>query len=273
MALGNNYDNNKKANTKNDYNFSLDSVYRFYNGESTIDKTGLKFGFWNNMLKISIAPKSETIGNSNGEEYATYDWEKATTGFISVTKAQILYRELEKFLADPSAFTNIGVPLGGAGKVLYVCNGKEFGSNSLCLVMLGVDDSGNVQSTSVYEFKSNYNFAIRNYDAANKTFDKVYYDNIEVESMINVLKEYCNAMVGAHAYSTIMGNMKNNVRTKYSLEAIANKIGADLGYGNSNYGSNNRSSSSSFFNNNGNVSDKPEPHFTNASLSDFENSL
>lgn len=275
MALGNNYDNNKKNTTKNDYNFSLDSGYKFYNGESTIDKTGLKFGFWNNMLKISIASKSETTGNSNNEEFATYDWEKATSGFISPTKAKILYHELERYIADPSAHINVGVPLGGAGKILYVCNGKEFGSNSLCLVMLSVDENGNVQSTSVYEFKSGFHFSIRDYDVEKKSFDKIFYNTIELESVIDILSEYCNAMVGAHAYSTIMGNMKNNVRTKYSLEAIANKIGADLGYGGSNYGSNNRNNSSaSFFNNNGNSSNnKPEPQFTNASLSDFEKSI
>lgn len=274
MALGNNYDNNKK-NAKNDYNFTLDSSYKFYNGESTIDKTGLKFGFWNNMLKISIAPKSETTGNTNNEEFPTYDWEKATTGFISTTKAKILYHELERYIQDPSAHINVGIPLGGAGKVLYVCNGKEFGSNSLCLVILAVDENGNVQSTSVYEFKSNFHFAIRDYDAEKKSFDKIFYDNIELESVIDILREYCNAMVGAHAYSTVAGSMKYHVRNKSSFEAIASKLGVDLGYNYSNTNNNGRgNSASSFFKNNGNTSsNKPEPQFTNASLSDFEKTL
>lgn len=272
MALGNNYDNNKK-NAKNDYNFTLDSGYKFYNGESTIDKTGLKFGFWNNMLKISIAPKSETTGNSNNEEFATYDWDKATTGFISTTKAKILCHELERYIQDPSAHINVGIPLGGAGKILYVCNGKEFGSNTLCLVILSADENGNVQSTSVYEFKTNTHYSIRDYDAQKKTFDKVFYDKIELESVIDVLREYCNAMVGAHAYSTIAGNMRYYVRTKSSFEAIASKLGVDLGYAPST--NNTRgNSNSSFFKNNGNTSSsKPEPQFTNASLSDFEKNL
>lgn len=272
MALGNNYDNNKKSNTSKDYDFSLDSAYKFYNGESTVDKTGMKLSFWNNMLKITIAPKSETTGSNNGGNFPTYEWDKGTSGFLSVTKAYLLYHELETLLRDPSKLTNVGIPLGADGsKILYVCNGKEFGSSFHCLVILGVNESGDVQSTSVYEFKPSY--TIRDYNASEKTFEKTTHDIVEVELLINALREYCNGMVGAHAYSAIAGNMKNNVRTKYSLEAIANKIGADLGYGNSNYGSRNRGNASSFFNNSdgGGKESKAEPKFTNASLEELDN--
>lgn len=270
MALGNNYDNNKKSNTNKDYDFSIDSAYKFYNGDSTVDKTGMKLSFWNNMLKITIAPKSETTGNNNGGNFPTYEWDKGTSGFLSVTKAYLLAKELELLLSDPSKHSNVGIPLGADGsKIMYVSNGKEFGSNFYCLVILGVSENGDVQSTSVYEFKQTY--SIRDYDPSKKTFDKTTHDNIEVELLIKALMEYCNGMVGAHAYSTIAGNMRNTVRTKHSLEAIASKIGADLGYGNSNYGSRNRGSASSFFNNSdGGRESKAEPKFDNASLEELD---
>lgn len=267
MALGNNYDSNKKENNTKDYNFSMDSGYRFYNGESQVDATGIKFGYWNNMLKITIAPKSSTVGANNSGEFDTYDWDKGASAFISPIKAYMLYKEIEGFLQNPDAYINRGIPIGSRGdKIIYICNGKEFGGQQPCLVLLGVDEKGTVQSTSVYEFKNSFNFAIHNFDAENKSFDKYFYPDAEIDSIVTILKEYCKAMAGAHAYSTISNNQKNSVRVKYSLEAIAAGIGVELYGGKS---SNRKPSGPSFFSGNGNSSNKPEPTFENANIDDL----
>lgn len=271
MSLGTSYNNNAKNEARNDYNFSSDSYYKFYNAESSVDKTAVKFSFWNNMLKVVIAPKSKNNATNNGDAFSTFDWTDGTTcAFITPIKAKMLHDEIEKFQNNPEGYTNVGIPLGASGNgIIYICNGKEFGINNPCMVIITVNNEGDAESTAVYEFKTQYNFAIRNYDVSNKNFERVFYDTIELDTFKVLLQQYYEAMSGAIAYSVINTNMRNNVRVKKSLEAIASKVGADLGYGNSNYGSSRRTGSS-FFNNSNTGNSKPEPLFQNTTLEDLE---
>ena len=68
MALGDTYNNNERKN----YSPSVTSGYRFSNPESAIDKTSLSFTFWNKLLKVSIAPRKETEGDTNIFIYPGY---------------------------------------------------------------------------------------------------------------------------------------------------------------------------------------------------------
>lgn len=267
MPLGTNYNNNKNE-ARSEYNVSVDSYYRFYNAESSVDKTAVKFSFWNNMLKVTIAPKSNTNAtNQNGDAFNSFDWNDGTTSaFITPVKAKMLYDEIERFQNNPGEYTNVGIPLGASGSgIIYICDGKEFGVNSICMVIVTVNNSGAVESTAVYEFKSQYNFSIRNYDAGNKNFDKIYYDTIELDIFKMILKQYYEAVSGAYAYTVMNANIRNTVRYKKSFEAIASKLGVDLGYSTTNYDNSKRNNSTFFNSNNGNNS-KPEPNFVNASI-------
>ena len=113
MALGDVYNNNEKKN----YSPSVTSGYRFSNPESTIDKTSLNFTYWNKLLKVSIAPKKETEGDT-----IAFDHENAGNVYLSHTKALIFYKEIIRFLdeyANGKSVTNAGV---NTGKEIYSMN-------------------------------------------------------------------------------------------------------------------------------------------------------
>ena len=125
MALGDTYNNNERRN----YSPSVTAGYRFSNPDSTIDKTSLSFTYWNKLLKISIAPKKETEGDT-----IAFDHENAGNVYLSHTKALIFYKEIMRFLdeyTNGTAVTNAGVNTGKEG-LIYICDGKEFNAEGPC---------------------------------------------------------------------------------------------------------------------------------------------
>ena len=70
MSLGNTYDNNKRTNSVIDP--TVYSAYKMNNAEGQVDQTCISFNYWNNSLKITIAPKKDTVG-SEGQVQFDYD--------------------------------------------------------------------------------------------------------------------------------------------------------------------------------------------------------
>lgn len=228
MALGDNYNNNKK-----NYSPSVYSQYKFNNIESAIDKTTLAPSFWNSMLKISIAPMK-----GNDPNNVEFDYDNGINIYLNHTKARMLYQEICKFQENPEQFNNVGVP-SGAG-LITITNGKEFGKNATCIVIRKLNsETGAVESSFAYEFKSDYHYSIRNFDESNNGFDKVYYNELELEQFKMLLTSYYESMTGAVAYSVI-DNMKYDMsRINTKLNSVAEKLGVSYGKGNKGTGGNN----------------------------------
>ena len=262
MALGSQYNNNSgNSNNTGKYAFSMDSSYKFCNGDSKIDQTGIKFSFWNGLIKVTIASKLET--STDNEDYDKFDWKNGTTVYLSYMKAALLLSEIKAF--REGKLTNAGVTTGRTStNLIYISNGKEFGNDSTCIVIVGINENGGAESTAVYEFKKQFNYAVRNYDSKNISFEKQYYDDIELDSICTLLEQFYTAMSGAVAYSVINANGRNDYRVKCSLESIAAKLGVDLGYGKNNNNST-KPAASNFFNN----SSKSDASFNNATLDDI----
>ena len=86
MALGNNHEtyNNNQESIKSPNIQGL----KFNNSTSSVDKTSLKFDFWNNLLKISIAPMKTTQGQDG---YPVFDFDNAVSVHLTHIKSRILY--------------------------------------------------------------------------------------------------------------------------------------------------------------------------------------
>lgn len=241
MALGDTYNNNERKN----YSPSIISGYRFSNPESTIDKTSLSFTLWNRMLKISIAPKKETEGDT-----IAFDHDNAGAVYLSHTKALILYKEIMNFLdlyqkGSPTP-TNCGVSSGSNG-LIYICNGNEFSADGPCLVIRKIDEDGNCISTFVYEFRRNTHSSVINYEEKTKKFDTNKYELIEIEQVANMLMSYVDAMTLSIAYSVQEVNKYDNSRINTKLKVIGEKLGVD--FNKQSNSDNRRSSNNSYFNN------------------------
>lgn len=240
MALGDTYNNNERKN----YSPSVSAGYRFSNPESNIDKTSLSFTYWNKLLKISIAPKKETEGDT-----IAFDYDNAGAVYLSHTKALMLYKEMVNFLEmykQGAAPANVGVAAGAEG-LIYICDGKEFSAEGPCLVIRKIDENGNCTSTFVYEFRRETHSSIVNYKEKTKSFESNAYELLEIEQVINLLKSYYEAMTMAIAYSVQESNKYDNSRMNTKLKIIGEKLGVEFGKQSDNNRS--RTSNSSYFNN------------------------
>lgn len=251
MAIQNNNDKGK-------YNPTVYSPYRLSNPESTVDPTALGAKYWNGMLTLTISPRKNTTDGS-----IAYDSDNAVSIYLTHTKARILHDELLKFVEDPNQFNNVGVPSGTG--LISICNGKEFGITTPCLVIKKLNaENGSVESSFAYEFKQDFHYSIRNFDESKSEFDKIYYNTLEIEQLATLLKTYYEAMSGAVAY-TVVDNMKYDVsRMTTKITAIGEKLGVEFGGGN---GYKNNKSSSSIFNN------KEPRNFSSGTLADIENQM
>lgn len=228
MALGN-YDNNKKEQYLPVYY----SEYGTGNSEG-VDPSALSYTFYNRMLKISISP----LKMNNGDKIA-YDHDNAAIVYLTHTKARMLYDQILRVLNGE--ITNGGVTTGKEGLIRF-CDGKELGVNNYCLLINKVNESGEVLSSYAYEFKSKYHYAVENYDPKNSNHKKAYYDKIEVEQLLDLLRMYYEAMTGAYAYANLDALRFVNNSTSTKIDLIMSKLGVEY-----KSGMTSRSSSRSFF--------------------------
>jgi hypothetical protein len=219
MALGDTYNNNKDKQ----YSPTVYSAYGLSNIESKVDQTKLSFSYWQGLLKISLAAQKPTKGDD-----VQFDYENAISIYLNHTKARILFDEIAAFQANPSAYNNVGIA-SGAG-LISLSNGKEFGVTTPCLVIRKIDtETGSTVSSYAYEFKTDYHYAVRNYEESSNDYDKVYHNSIELEQLKTLLFTYFEAMSGAMAYSIIDAMKYDNSRTHTKLDSICDKLGIDYG--------------------------------------------
>lgn len=256
--LGDTYNNNKNNQDRKPVGFS---EYTFANSEG-IDPSRLVPSFWNNMLKLTISPKKNT-----GTEEIAYDYENSLSIYLTHTKARLLYNEICEFQANPKKYTNVGVNTGIG--LISLSNGKEFGIDTPCLVFRKIDaETGNVESSYAYQFKTDYHFTIRNYDQKENSFDRFYYDSIELEQFKSLLLSYYEAMTGSIGYSVMNQSYYGLSKQNEKLDAIADKLGIEFNTGYSNT----KKSSNSYFNNS-NGSTSSSRSFDQSTIDDIASQL
>lgn len=252
--LGDTYNNNK-YDKKVNIDPTVYSAYKMSNTEG-IDPSQLNISFWNSTLKITISPKKNT---PNGE--IAYDHDNNAVIYLSHTKARILAEEIIAFKNGKINNVSVDTPKG----IISISNGKEFGVNSIFLVIRTFDTENNkVSSSYAYEFRKGYHYGIRNFNEENLSdFEKVYYDELELDQFLTLLTEYYKAMTGAVAFTVIDQFKYNNSRVQTKLDSIAMKLGIEWNGGGNKSGGNR----SSFFSN-------KEPQgssaFKTGSISDLE---
>ena len=235
------------------------SSISFANSLSELDKSSLSFSYWKGFLKIDIAPLKEV--DSKG--VASYDRENSIAVYLKHTKAYILLKEIEKKKKDPNKYTNVGVNSGSG--LISISNGKEFGyENTPCLVIRKVNAEGETETSIAYAFRTNFHFAVRDYDEKDHQFKSIYdgYENTELEMFKTLLKNYINAGTSAYAAEVISKNAFAQYRMNNDLGAIAQKLGVDFG------SRNKGKSSNSYFSNNTNNS-KASASFESGTVEDI----
>lgn len=218
MALGDNYDSNSK-DYKGKSSPEVYSKYSLSNTEDSVDPSKMSFTFWNGLLKISIAPFIESTSR--------YDYKNEGAIYLSYFKSKMLADEIDIYLEDPKAYTNQGVS-SGQGNIM-LSNGEDVtGQVAPSIVIRKTDpNTGAVESSFMYQFRTDYHYSMRNYDPEAVKFDKVYNDILELEVLRDILNQHYIEMSGASAYANIEYGKYNDSRIHTKIDAITAKLGIE----------------------------------------------
>lgn len=241
MPLGGDYSTNEKKYRE----VEVYSPYKMSNTEG-VDPSALSFSFFRDCLKITISPMFQ---NARPGDSKKWDTENAITIYVQHTKARMLAAIIQDVL-DPEKpdIVNGGIQSGPDGFISF-SNGKELGCDNYCLILRKMDNvTGEILTTYAYEFKTNYHYAIINFDQSTSAHKKVYFDNIEIEQFLDLLKQYYTSMTYATSYSVNNQMRFEMSRLNTKLNNISEALGISYEPKNANY-NNKNNNRSSFFNN------------------------
>lgn len=252
MALG---DSNYNNNDNNERKFYEPIVYSPYGVSNTegVDPSALSFQFFRGLLKISISPMK--AGAKPGDKNL-WDHENAASVWLTHTKADMLAREIRAVMGNPNSIDNAGVATGVDGLISF-STGKELGATAPCIIIRKIDNNtGTVIASYAYQFRTQYHYALRNFDPNNPAgCEKYYYDNLEIDMFITLLEDYAKAIGGAQAYATLYAAKFDIQRNNTKMGLIMDKMGIEM-KGNYNR---NRSQGSFFDRQNGGVPSDTNP--------------
>lgn len=264
MPYGN-YNNNQKK--QGPYDPTVYSPYKFNNARSAVDQTQLSCQFWNNSLRIMIAPKN----SDSPEDQPTFDTKNSISVYLNHVKARMLADVLKKFLADPEAYDNAGVVAGSS--FISFSTGKDFSSKFPLIIIRKVDEQGNITASFAYEVKGDYHFAVRGFsEKSNGQYERDFYPNLEFDCLLTLLEEFYKAETRAMAYSVLDAFKYDQYRMSMKINRIGEKLGLDMSV--SSNGSSRGSSSTSYFSRGTGASSSGNSEeyggYTSATLDDLE---
>lgn len=214
------YNNNEKNLTVTTF-----SSVSFSNPESNLGQTKISIGYFNRVMKISIASRNN---NGSNNEFATYDNDNAVTVYVSNIKARILYLLIQKLMNEPDTH-NVCLELKNG--LIKVSDGSEYGVSSYCISISYAGEDGSVNEV-VYQTKAGFHTGAYNY--SNGSYQNISYDDIEIDAFMMALDEYYKASSYAIAATVRESNMYGRDYEVNLIKSIAEKCGVQVGNGNTN---------------------------------------
>ena len=257
MALGDIRNNN--SGSKN--NKLYETTYYSRMGFRGQDKIRLGFSFKSGMLIVDIS-----------EEKDGFQFETLTSCYLTPTKAQLFYNQIQKFneaVANGTYKTDAAYGVNtGIGDISTVIMVHLLGKDT-AITIAKINADGQNVSRYTYKFNTGYHYGIslKNYEDMN-SYEKEFYDNIEFEQLQFTLKSFAESMNGCTAYSTIDLARYDYRAVMNKMNPIYDKLGIERGNG-GNYGK----SDNNFFNGNGGSGSFKSGTSNNTSLDDIMNDL
>ena len=225
------------------YTPSTRSTYRFFNANSTIDKTVMSFTYWNSLLKITMNPIQVQEGSAN-----KVDTNNHIDIYLSPSKAQMFLHCLKTYRENPDAYKNIGVNTNKG--IIFIANGeKMYGKKGTFIVInLINNENGAKEGEAAYEINTDV-YSITDYAGGTdftKNFD--YSEAIELDMIETILRSFIEAYTNAVASSVLEADKYNNNRMFSFIKDAREKLGIKTeSSGGGKY------NKSSWFNSNGNT--------------------
>lgn len=207
MALGDGAQNNQRRSNEDSYN----SRFTLYNPNGKY----LKFKYWAGKLAVSINVGENTAqGFRYNENIAVY---------LAPLKAKMLATELKSFINDKKSKA-VGVVVGNGDPNTCITFYYDKDEN-VVIDISKVDGSGKRTASDNFAIQKDYHFAVNYNNFEKLDFEKVMYNDLELQGIIDILDEFYSASNGAAAYGMIDMSRFNYNRLKSNTEAIMDKLG------------------------------------------------
>lgn len=191
--------------------------------------------------KLTLTPsfRSGLLVLDISEQKEGFKYDSLINICLSPTKAKLFAGEIDKFkeyynsgnIIEGKAF---GVNAGMGDKVSYI--GIHADTQKIIYITIGkIDGSGNIIDQVTTSFNRDYHFALEWDNIENMDVAKSYNNDIELEQLYELLKDFGRHMNGAIGYSTIDLGRYDTARILKKMDPIFDKLGIErLNNGNGN---------------------------------------
>ncbi len=224
MAIGSDYNsNNSGANNNRQSNDT--TYYSRFRIRSKDGKRSLSISFWSGLIILDI----NDVDNNNGFKSSSLE-----TIRLSPMKARMLaseLRALKEYMKQDNIDPNkaFGVNSGLGNEVPYIGFSVNNDEEKTIAATIGkINGSGNILSCQTIVFdNTEYLYALEWDNISKMDVERVQYDHLELDILIDTFDDFGKHMNGALAYSVLDLGRYDNVRMNRRFDAIYDKLGIE----------------------------------------------
>lgn len=219
-AQNNGRDNQNNTNTRGPQ----------FSNKNGFDPSTLQLSYWNEMISIRISPALEP---SKQTETKVFDYEKTVSTAINIEKATMLISAIKEHIIpaiEAGENKDIAFSING-DSLMAIGTGKRLTGEIRPFVAIHKSlnpDTKKPEMSIFYEFKQNQ--YIDNYDEKTGSYNVLNHIHAEFITFYKCITASVLAMSNAFVHSSRMVNKYFNDKLSNNVLAIANKVGADVGY-------------------------------------------
>lgn len=218
--------NNTDSNKKERLNVNTRGI-QLMNSEGVLSKSTLVLGYWNEMISIKLHPMLPV--ESQGE-FKKFNYDESISSALTMEKATTLLtfiKESQKSEED-RFFKGISVGADSLIGVGHVVQGDD--KVTFLGLYKGLDPDTRIpKEKMLYEFRKIK--VIENYDDQTGAFTSNEYLESELELLSKTLESAIEHLSNAATHADHYVDNYNRKRQQTTLNAIANKVGAETPYG------------------------------------------
>ena len=206
--FGNGSDNNATRRTTPEY-----SYYPRLSFTTEDQSVNLKFEMRSGLLQFKLYKK---------EPSGYYPSDPTEIIYVSPAKAAMLDEQIQKFkdYVENSKKIDENVAFGINGGMNEKVSFIAFHSNQdkdIFITIGKFDGNGTITESLDYKIQKNFNYALDWKNLRSMDLEKSYYDNLELDTIHNLVKDFARSMNGASAYAV-------HDLGRYDLARVLNKM-------------------------------------------------
>lgn len=232
MAIGD-FGNNTNGGSNRVFEGTYYSRIRFNNSEDQ----RVEVAYHGGLMQLSICRKDPA---------SDFKYNAEATIYISMAKAYMLANQISEFMKyregnkiDPNKAFGI---VGGIGETTTYAGFSTNADKDIILTIGKFDNNGVILAKTTFKFVKDYNYSLDWSDINANKFEKVFYNDLEINVIQKTLIDFYHAMNGAAGYGTADVARYDTSKMNGRIDQIFDSLGIERRtYSNNrrNYGNNN----------------------------------